>query len=190
MANIQESISETRAAIQFHNHTLDSVLRSTAIASESSTYPEPATSLEVSPHFFPETYTMESRIPRSSLTIIAAHELYDMERATVNVYRLLYFKAPRQWHWLTLSIRISHESRYWPMTKITSAFNMNWGTTRSSGPASMPLTLLTKIRNVLGQLTDSRDKAKLLMTLQDSDIIDNWTLPFLKSSISNDTSNT
>ena len=146
--NMQESISKTRDAVLSHITALNSALRSTSAFSRSSMCPTPATPLETSRQFFPEIYNLESHVPRSCLIMTAAYEQLTLADATTNVNRLLYLKAPRQWHCLTLSIEISCSSRYWPITKTTRAEYRKWQSAIFSGAALLPFSLLAKIPGV------------------------------------------
>ena len=79
----------------------------------------PATVLERSQKYLPETYTLEYQIPNSCMMILQSYE----ERSTVglrtNVYRSIYYKSPRQWQWLTIYLEVRRCSKYWTATRIS-----------------------------------------------------------------------
>ena len=134
-------------------------------------YPAPATPLETSHHFFPETYTLESEVPRSCLVVNTAYEQFSRADAKTNVYKLLYLNSPRQWRWLTLSIEIPCSSRYWTVTQITQGEYRKWLGPNVVRAALMPQSLVTKIQDFLCRSGDTEDDTKLRLCLSNGDTI-------------------
>ena len=150
---------------------LRTILHSISAISGSSIYPTPATSLETSHHFFPETYNLESQVPRSCLVVMAAYEQFSWADGRTNVYRLLYLNSPRQWRWMTLSIEIPRSSRYSTVTQTTQGEYRKWQTPNFSGAALLPLSLVTKIQELLCRSGDIVDYTRLRLFLSDEDTI-------------------
>lgn len=131
----------------------------------------PTTLLETSQHFFPETYTLESQIPRSCLVVIAAYEQATSADATTNIYKVLYLKSPRLWRWLILSMEIPRSSKYWAITRTAHANYKKWQTPVLCGAATLPYSLIAKIQDHLCQNGGIEDDTRLCLSLSNKDTI-------------------
>ncbi len=96
---------------QWRSHTAAEVLP------EQKESPEPQNLFEMSENFFPEVYTTDQRLPRSCLLVISSFEAHLVENSKINIHRLFYFKSPRQWCRIDISIKIPRRSKYWAVSK-------------------------------------------------------------------------
>ncbi|KAI0101440.1 hypothetical protein F4776DRAFT_499381 [Hypoxylon sp. NC0597] len=77
----------------------------------------PASSLELSSSFFPESYTTVEGRPK--FVSYACYEAYATEYSRVNHYETFCCIAPRQWIRLFLSVTVSIESPHWNAARLT-----------------------------------------------------------------------
>lgn len=101
-------IQDTQDAIFSQVSAANAGLHKISALSRSALCSRPATILETSQHFFPERYTLESQIPSSCLIAFDAYEQHSSADVTINSYRLLYHKSPRQWQWLLPHSLLAH----------------------------------------------------------------------------------
>ena len=151
-------------------NVVSSILRSIPFTSGSPMLLQPATSLETSPHFYPEIYTLESQVPTSCLTVIAAWEQAVLAKAVTNTYKVLYMRSPRHWLWLTISIEITCTSIYWPIAKTCRGTYRKWQNPSLSKAASLPYSLGAKIQGYLERCLGVQDDTDLTLSLSNDDM--------------------
>lgn len=133
--------------------------------------PKPITLLETSQNFFPETYTTDSRLPRSCLVVISSYEQWTRADSKTNIYTILLLKSPRKWLRLTVSINIPYLSRYWTGTKTTLGEHRKWQRPFLAGGGALPYSLLTKIHAFLCQDGGIDDDTTTFLSLSNQDTI-------------------
>lgn len=169
---VRPSAARSEAMLNSINHevgVVSSILRSISVSPGSPIRLQPATILETSRQFFPETYTIESQVPSSCLVVIAAYEQSSSARARTNICKVLYRKTPRHWLWLTLSIEIPCTSRYWPMAKTQRGTYRKWQIPIFSAAAKLPYSLNTKIHDHLQRNLGIEDATELSLSLSNDD---------------------
>ncbi len=150
---------------------VSSILQRVSAASGSSIRLQPVTLLEGSRHFFPETYTVECRVPNSCMTVIAAYEQSRSATAAINVYKLLYLRSPRHWLWLTLFIEIPSTSKYWPVVKTQSGTYRRWQTPIFTTVAQLPSSLNARLLDYFHQRSGIEDATGLNLSLSNDNTI-------------------
>ena len=114
--------------------------------------PAPTTLIDSSSNFFPETYTVDQRLPASYLLVTGSYEQMFSLGYKTNVYRVLFRKDPRQWYRLDVSIDLPRSSSYWAATKLTPEEFKTYDQIHGAPRSSLPLTLLTKLQRCLEQV--------------------------------------
>jgi hypothetical protein len=132
---------------------------------------EPASSFEVLSNFFPETYTIEQRLPSSLLMVVTAYEQSCFPDRRTNFYRLLYFKSPRQWHRLEISITVCPTSIYWTTPKLSKHEYKTQDAMFLGQPASLPSSLRKRVQKLLLDAEDLDDDIYIRFRLSDQDNI-------------------
>ena len=145
-SRISSQVSSSRlrdGTTQRRSNTAGEVLR------EREESPEPQSLFEMSADFFPEVYTTDQRLPRSSLVVISSFEEHLGENSRRNLYRLFYLKSPRQWFRINISLKIPHRSKYWAASKTsTNEVNSAESWTREAY-APLPYSLISQIQPAL-----------------------------------------
>lgn len=159
-------IQHSHDAILSQVSAANSVLQRIPAFSGSALCSTPATILETSQHFFPERYTLESRIPSLCLIPFDAYEQHSSADVTMNSYRLLYLKSPRQWQWLTMYIEVHRCSKYWAAMKVTRV-PRKWQNPVLTLAALLPQSLLTYLRTLLCEGKNIRDTQPIHFSLSD-----------------------
>ena len=126
----------------------------------------PATVLDESQNFFPERYTLESRIPDSCIMILQSYEESSTVDLRTNVYRSLYYKSPRRWQWLTIHVEVRRCSKYWNATKI-SPVARRWSHPVVGLAATLPPALLTHLQRSLGESGHRHDQQRIRPSFSD-----------------------
>ncbi|KAL8924226.1 MAG: hypothetical protein Q9208_004190 [Pyrenodesmia sp. 3 TL-2023] len=127
---------------------------------------QPASQLELSGTFFPETYTVNERLPRSCLFILRSHQTCSFGDFKINQYNLLLMKSPRQWYRLTASVKIHRSSVYWASTEIASEDCVTSSPSYLAKNATLPYTLQPKMQAFLAAKV-SMDDAHFSLSLSD-----------------------
>lgn len=122
-----------------------------AKTSKQMTASAPTSLIDTSSNFYPETYTVDQRLPRSCLVVASSYEQRSSLDLKTNLYRIFYMRYPRQWYRLNISIDIPRSSAYWAATRTTQGEFRTKDTTEVAAGASLPLSLLTKLQAHLGQ---------------------------------------
>ena len=141
------------------------------VSSGPSLSPMPMTLLETSRNYYPETYTLESRIPRSCLVVISSYEQSSCADYKTNVYTLLSLISPREWRRLTASITIPHSSKYWVATRTTQGQYRRWQNPVLVGAAQLPYSLVTSIQTFFCQGGAFEHNTRICLSLSDKEAI-------------------
>lgn len=128
----------------------------------------PATLLELSQNFFPESYTNTSMI--SKVLLASSCEESTSLVSRTNQYRNLYFQSPRRWCHLDVSVEIQRSSIYWATTKVPKRRllqkeNANGGS--RAAPFTVPGSLLGKLQQGLEKYGTIEENAHIRFTLRD-----------------------
>ena len=161
LSAIQNAVTETRHAVLSQVNTLDRVstlLSSSAegklCMSEKTLSVKPVGLFETLGSFFPETYTLEQRLPLTSLVIIGAYEAFSTTQYRRNMYNFFYMRSHRQWCRLTVSLRIDCSSKYWIATKISKGRLKTRETQCLLSSAQIPISLQRSIQKYLSEIED------------------------------------
>ena len=131
----------------------------------------PTCTIETSRNFFPETYTVEQRLPRSCLVVISSYEQKSFSTFKANLYRLFFMNRARQWCRINVSLEVSRSSAYWATTR-TSQGEMK---TRESytlvAGTSLPISLLTKVQDHLEKSIVFSEDVVMHLLLSPQDVI-------------------
>ena len=132
--------------------------------------PGPVTLFETSHNFFPETYTIDSRLQTSRLVLLRTYQQSFCTDYLTNVYRVFYSKTPRQWCRLTISLNVSHSSKYWTTTKITPE---DYEPRRPTAliAADWPDSLANLVQTTLSRSDELDDNAETCLSLSSEDTI-------------------
>ena len=96
-------------------------------SSDRLTVAAPTSHIETSRNFFPETYTVEQRLPRSCLVVISSYEQESSLDVKSNFYRLFFMYRTRQWCRLNISIGISRCLAYWATARTSQGEHIGCG---------------------------------------------------------------
>lgn len=154
LVDIQRTVLSTHRAVVSQSTAVDHLLQSIPGGSrsqyvEQAKFRDPASPLELSGNFFPETYSVDERFPRSCLLFIYSYQQSSYGEFKTNWYKLFLMKSPRQWYRLTASIKIHRSSIYWAPTQLSSE-DCGYST---EGPlacnASLPYTFQPRLQALL-----------------------------------------
>ena len=138
--------------------------------------PKPVTVLEASRNFFPETYTTDSRLPTSCLVVLGAYEQSICADYKTNVYRVFYWKSPRQWRRLMISLNVSRASKYWTATK-EAPEDGKTGLIPAFKATSWPYSLVKLVQTTLSHADELDDDAKICLSLSSANVISRQNQP-------------
>lgn len=136
----------------------------------------PTSLFEISQNFFPETYTMHQRVPKSCLMVFGSYEESFTGQYKTNLYRLMFMKSPRQWCRLRVSINIRRSSIYWAATNTTHREYRTMDALLLLGGASLPPSLSMKMQAFLSRTEQYDDDTHLCFSLSDQDSLQNYDL--------------
>ena len=122
----------------------------------------PATSLELSESFFPESYTNTTLIPKVVMT--SSYEKNSSAFSRTNSYRVLYFQSPRRWILLNVSIEIPRSSIYWETARVSKRQYVK-GITLFVPLTTIPGSLAKKIEQKLGEIDNIEENVHIELTL-------------------------
>lgn len=159
-------IQHSQDAILSQVSDANAVLHKIPALSRSALCSTPTTILETSQQFFPERYTVESQIPSSCLITLGGYEVRSSGDVTINAYRLLYHKSPRQWQCLMIFIEVHRCSKYWAAIKMARAAR-KWSNPVLCLAALVPHSLLTHLATLLCEGRNSRDPQPICFSLSD-----------------------
>ena len=74
--------------------------------SKQTTASAPTSLIDTSSNFYPETYTVDQRLPRSCLVVTSSYEQRSSFDLKTNLYRVFYMRYPRKWYRINISIDI------------------------------------------------------------------------------------
>ena len=129
----------------------------------------PMTLIDTSRNFFPETYTVDQRIPRSCLVVISSYEQECTPHSKTNLYRLFYMRSNRQWCRLNVSLKIPRASTYWGATTTMREEFKTRETIVLVAGASLPYSLLQKIQAYLEKAVSFDENANIHLILSQKD---------------------
>ena len=132
---------------------------------------QPASSFELSQHFFPETYSDFQRLPQSSFMVFEVYEYDSSGNYRTNCYQALYLSSPRRWCRISIFIRMHRSSRYWTFTQIAKdGYNPPEDAVISSAPLLYSLQL--KLQRKL-QMQECHEKVELQLALTSNEALQN-----------------
>jgi hypothetical protein len=124
----------------------------------------PATSLELSGSFFPESYTNTTLIPKVIIT--SSFEKNSSALSRTNRYRVLYFQSPRRWIHLNVSIEIPRSSIYWEMGRVSRREYVK-GFNLFGSSVSIPSSLAKKLEQALWEIDAMEENVHIKFTLSE-----------------------
>jgi hypothetical protein len=132
---------------------------------------EPESPFQILPCSFPEIYTIDQRLPISSLVVINFHQESSSSQWRRNFYRGFYLKSSRQWRRLTVEITIYRSSTYWAATKLSQFEYSTKDTLSFIGQASLPPSLLSQIQKFFVEAQDLDDDTHFRFFLSNKEIV-------------------
>ena len=130
-----ETGQERHGLIQSSRQNTNSFMKT----SKQMTASAPTSLIDTSSNFYPETYTVDQRLPRSCLVVTSSYEQRSSLDLKTNIYRVFYMRCPRQWYRLNISIDIPRSSTYWAATRNTRGEFKTKDTNEVAAGASLPL---------------------------------------------------
>ncbi|KAF2832466.1 hypothetical protein CC86DRAFT_462750 [Ophiobolus disseminans] len=103
--------------------------------------------LESSQTFYPESYTSHSQVP--DVVVFGRHEEISTNQSSVNLYKILYFRDPRNWTILNVSLEIPRSSNLWRFIRLSQHENPRFNAvTASCIPLSLLKLILLKLKSL------------------------------------------
>jgi hypothetical protein len=130
-------------------------------------FPQPASPFEMSPKFFPEIYTTDSKLGNHRMSIHSSHEENSSASFRTNSYRLFFLKSPREISLLNLSITIHRTSIYWGIMRLrASALGQRDGF--KGNIVIIPNSLLLKLEPLIAEASEElEDHSTISISLMD-----------------------
>ncbi|KAL9043848.1 MAG: hypothetical protein Q9214_002976 [Letrouitia sp. 1 TL-2023] len=110
---------------------------------------------------FPETYSIDQRLPIYSLVIISSYEYVSSLECRTNICQVYLQKAPRKWCRLILSLQVHKSSIYWAAMKVSRKQVQIKQITTSSRSLQLPYTLQKRIQATLSRTRDCAEDSDL-----------------------------
>jgi hypothetical protein len=136
------------------------------VSSGSMALPRPTSPFET---WFPETYTLDERLPISSLVITSSYQRSSSQQCRTNFFRAFYLKSPRNWHKLNISVTVYCSSVYWAVTQLLpQEYATRDGTLLAV--TTLPHSLLLQVQQLLSKAQDLDDDTHLHFSLSNKEI--------------------
>lgn len=118
---------------------------------------------------FPETYSIDQRLPIYSLVIISSYEYISSVECRTNICEVYLQKAPRKWCRLTLALQVHKSSVYWAATKVSRKQVQIRQITTSSRNLQLPYSLQKRIHATLSRAEDCAEDSDLKCHIMNQD---------------------
>ncbi|KAF2804368.1 uncharacterized protein BDZ99DRAFT_502580 [Mytilinidion resinicola] len=128
---------------------------------------EPASLLELSHNFLPESYTSTSLIPKMIIT-----SFYEQSTSTLSRtdgYQVLYFQSPRRWFHINALLEIPQSSVYWANTKVLE--QGHYKGRKFFAASSIPGSLLRRLQQGMDKLGTIQKRARHRFVISNNDTV-------------------
>lgn len=120
---------------------------------------------------FPETYSIDQRLPIHSFIIISSYEYASSVDCRTNLCQVYLQKAPRKWCRLTLSLQVYKTSIYWAATRVSKEQLQIKQITTSSRSLQLPYSLQNRIQATLSRAQDRAEDSDLKLRIIDQNYV-------------------